>query len=149
MASKPHWEAQQFDFPSAVLAHILSYARSGDYLSKVAWLAGIPLDAFMLDNTGQVTDLDASLQGVQLLLCNPKQGTINVMGLGSATVPASGLKPASPVRPGSSQPHLCVRAQASLTWSLIKMLEGSKEAAGKLMEGIAAEAQQPAAVGLD
>lgn len=54
----------------------LLQARSGDYLSKVAWLAGIPLDAFMLDNTGQVKDLDASLQGVLLLLCNPKQGEV-------------------------------------------------------------------------
>ncbi|KAF6264603.1 hypothetical protein COO60DRAFT_73096 [Scenedesmus sp. NREL 46B-D3] len=53
-------------------------ARSGDYLSKVAWLAGIPLDSFMLDNTDRVRDLDAPLQGVQLLLCNLQQGTVKV-----------------------------------------------------------------------
>ena len=53
---------------------LLLQARPGDYLSKVAWLAGIPLDRFMLDNTDQVKDLDAPLQGVQLLLCNPRQG---------------------------------------------------------------------------
>jgi hypothetical protein len=49
-------------------------AQPGDYLSKVAWLAGIPLDRFMLDNVGNIKDLDAPIQGTQLLLCNSKQG---------------------------------------------------------------------------
>jgi hypothetical protein len=40
----------------------------------VAWLAGIPLDKFMLDNTEAVKDLDAPLAGVNLLLCGPKPG---------------------------------------------------------------------------
>ncbi|KAF6250132.1 hypothetical protein COO60DRAFT_910396 [Scenedesmus sp. NREL 46B-D3] len=65
-------------------------ARPGDYLSKVAWLAGIPLDRFMLDNTDQVKDLDAPLQGVQLLLCNPRQGAVKVPGSTPAPAPASG-----------------------------------------------------------
>jgi hypothetical protein len=49
-------------------------ARSGDYLSKVAWLAGVPLETFMLDNIWTVKDLDAPIQGTTLLLCNIKQG---------------------------------------------------------------------------
>jgi hypothetical protein len=43
-------------------------------LSKVAWQAGIPLDQFMLDNAAAVKDLDAALNGTQLLLCSPQQG---------------------------------------------------------------------------
>ncbi|WIA17476.1 hypothetical protein OEZ85_014315 [Tetradesmus obliquus] len=54
-------------------------AQPGDYLSKVAWLAGIRLDKFMLDNTGVVKDLDAQLQGGQLLLCNPAPGNVKVL----------------------------------------------------------------------
>jgi hypothetical protein len=52
----------------------LLQARAGDYLSKVAWLAGIDLEKFMVDNTASVKDLDSPLQGTQLLLCNPRQG---------------------------------------------------------------------------
>jgi hypothetical protein len=49
-------------------------ARAGDYLSKVAWLAGIPLEKFMMDNTARVKDLEAPVQGTSLLLCSLKQG---------------------------------------------------------------------------
>jgi hypothetical protein len=49
-------------------------AKGTDYLSRVAWLAGIPLDRFMLDNTEAVKDLDAPLAGVNLLLCGPAPG---------------------------------------------------------------------------
>jgi hypothetical protein len=49
-------------------------AKGTDYLSRVAWLAGIPLDKFMLDNTEAVKDLDAPLAGVNLLLCGPARG---------------------------------------------------------------------------
>jgi hypothetical protein len=49
-------------------------AQPGDYLSKVAGLVGIRLEKFMLDNTDVVKDLDASLQGSQLLLCDPTPG---------------------------------------------------------------------------
>jgi hypothetical protein len=57
-----------------LLLLLLLQARSGDYLAMVAWLAGIRLDQLLLDNTAYVKDLDSSLQGTQLLLCNPKQG---------------------------------------------------------------------------
>jgi hypothetical protein len=40
----------------------------------VAWLAGIPLDNFMLDNTATIKDLDAPLTGINLLLCGPAPG---------------------------------------------------------------------------
>jgi hypothetical protein len=40
----------------------------------VAWLAGIPLDKFILDNTATVKDLDAPLTGISLLLCGPAPG---------------------------------------------------------------------------
>jgi hypothetical protein len=49
-------------------------AKDTDYLSRVAWLAGIPLDKFMLDNTATIKDLDAPLAGVNLLLCGPAPG---------------------------------------------------------------------------
>jgi hypothetical protein len=51
-------------------------ARSGDYLSLLAWQAGIPLDRLLLDNTAAVRDLDAALEGTRLMLCNPKQGAL-------------------------------------------------------------------------
>jgi hypothetical protein len=57
-----------------LLLLLLLQARSGDYLAKVAWLAGIPVDRLLLDNTAYVNDLDSALQGTQLMLCNPKQG---------------------------------------------------------------------------
>jgi hypothetical protein len=59
----------QIGFPGITLQ-----ARPGDYLSKLAWLAGIPLDHFMLDNAAVVKDLDAPLNGTQLLLCSPQRG---------------------------------------------------------------------------
>jgi hypothetical protein len=40
-------------------------------LSKVAVQAGIPLEKFMADNTGTVTDLDKPITGKELLLCSP------------------------------------------------------------------------------
>jgi hypothetical protein len=49
-------------------------AKGTDYPSRVAWLAGIPLDRVMLDNTEAVKDLDAPLAGVNLLLCGPAPG---------------------------------------------------------------------------
>jgi len=49
-------------------------AKSSDYISKIAWLAGIPLEQLLLDNTNVVVDLDAPLSGATLLLCNPAQG---------------------------------------------------------------------------
>jgi hypothetical protein len=51
-------------------------ARPGDYLSKIAWQAGIDLARFMRDNTQYVKDLGAGLQGTQLLLCDPQQGEV-------------------------------------------------------------------------
>jgi predicted Rdx family selenoprotein len=49
-------------------------AQPADYLSRVAWMAGIKLETFMLDNVGNVKDLDAPLAGTSLLLCGPAQG---------------------------------------------------------------------------
>jgi hypothetical protein len=56
------------------MQHALMQARAGDYLSGVAWRAGIPLERFMEDNTETVKDLDAPLHGIQLLLCSPNPG---------------------------------------------------------------------------
>jgi len=53
---------------------LVHQAGPTDYLSRVAWLAGIPLDKFMLDNTATVKDLDAPLTGINLLLCGPAPG---------------------------------------------------------------------------
>lgn len=53
-------------------------ARVGDYMSKIAWLAGVPLDAFMMDNVANVKDLDGSLEGKRLLVCNPEQGGVQL-----------------------------------------------------------------------
>jgi hypothetical protein len=52
--------------------YVAVQAGPTDYLSRVAWLAGIPLNQFMLDNTGIVKDLDTPLTGLRLLLCKPK-----------------------------------------------------------------------------
>jgi hypothetical protein len=52
----------------------LLQAQPGDYMSKVAWLAGIPLEKFMLDNAATVKDLDAPLSRTQLLLCDARKG---------------------------------------------------------------------------
>lgn len=49
-------------------------ARAGDYLSRIAWIAGLSYEQFMLDNVDNVKDLDASLQGKKLRVCNPAQG---------------------------------------------------------------------------
>eukprot|EP00775_Hariotina_reticulata_P015368 gene15368-biopygen16523 len=65
----------------------LLLAGPTDYLSRVAWLAGIPLDKFMLDNTAAVKDLDESLMGVNLLLCGAASGRIAAGGPGSTTDP--------------------------------------------------------------
>jgi hypothetical protein len=53
----------------ALQTSLVACRRAGDYLSKVAWRAGIPLEKFMLDNTAIVKDLEAPLQGTSLLLC--------------------------------------------------------------------------------
>jgi hypothetical protein len=59
---------------SCGFVEMLLQAQPGDYLSRVAGLAGIRLEKFMLDNTDVVKDLDAALQGSQLLLCDPTPG---------------------------------------------------------------------------
>ena len=56
-----------------MLLHVLQ-ARPGDYLSKIAWLAGITLDKFMLDNVGNVKDVSVLPPGTKRLLCNPQPG---------------------------------------------------------------------------
>jgi hypothetical protein len=48
-------------------------ARKADYLSKVAWLAGIPLQQFIEDNMNTVDPRDLAV-GTPLLMCNPKPG---------------------------------------------------------------------------
>jgi hypothetical protein len=49
-------------------------ASASDYLSKVAFDAGIGLEQFLLDNSETIKDLDASLAGRQLLLCTKNTG---------------------------------------------------------------------------
>jgi hypothetical protein len=61
-------------FFTSSLSTCMHQAKGIDYLSGMAWLAGIPLDKFMLDNTEAVKDLDAPLAGVKLLLCGPAPG---------------------------------------------------------------------------
>ena len=70
-----------FHTSTAVCHACCLQALSGDYMSRVAWLAGIPLDRFMMDNVEQVKDLDASLEGVRLLVCSPKAGETPSMTL--------------------------------------------------------------------
>jgi hypothetical protein len=64
----------KFSFTLLLSTCMHRQAKDTDYLSRVAWLAGIPLDKFMLDNTEAVKDLDAPLAGVKLLLCGPAPG---------------------------------------------------------------------------
>ncbi|WIA36917.1 hypothetical protein OEZ86_008162 [Tetradesmus obliquus] len=49
-------------------------AQPRDYLSRVAWLEGVPLEQLLLDNAAVIKDLDTALNGTQLLLCNPQRG---------------------------------------------------------------------------
>ncbi|WIA42770.1 hypothetical protein OEZ86_008710 [Tetradesmus obliquus] len=74
-------DARQLPVTAGPRKHCYWYqAQPGDYLSKVAWLAGIRIDKLMLDNTDVVKDLDASLQGMKLLLCNPTPGAVKMSG---------------------------------------------------------------------
>uniref|UniRef100_A0A383VH09 Peptidase C1A papain C-terminal domain-containing protein n=1 Tax=Tetradesmus obliquus TaxID=3088 RepID=A0A383VH09_TETOB len=49
-------------------------AQPRDYLSRVAWLEGVPLEQLLLDNAAVIKDLDTALNGTRLLLCNPQRG---------------------------------------------------------------------------
>jgi hypothetical protein len=55
----------------------------GDYLSRVAQLADVPLEQFVLDNMAVVRDLGAALTGLTLLVCPAGQTAAN------ATAPAA------------------------------------------------------------
>lgn len=58
-----------------LVPHILFLqAQPRDYLSRVAWLEGVPLEQLLLDNAAVIKDLDTALNGTQLLLCNPQRG---------------------------------------------------------------------------
>jgi hypothetical protein len=48
--------------------------KPGDTLLKIAWRAGITLDALLLDNVDNIKSLDASITGVMLLLCDTGLG---------------------------------------------------------------------------
>lgn len=52
---------------------ILLQARQGDYLSGIAYRAGIDIEQLLLDNVERLDRLDAPLAAKQqLLICNPK-----------------------------------------------------------------------------
>ena len=66
-----HWPG--WFLPTAAL--FFAQATDTDYVSKVAWLADVPLEKFMMDNAPYVKDLEASLGNVNLLVCrNPQPG---------------------------------------------------------------------------
>lgn len=46
-------------------------AEEGDYLSRIAKLAGITVERLLADNTQQIPDLSADLAGKNLLICKP------------------------------------------------------------------------------
>jgi hypothetical protein len=56
-------------------------ANKRDYLSKVAVAAGLlslpAMGAFVLDNAAQISSLDASLEGLELVICNPAAGKVD------------------------------------------------------------------------
>eukprot|EP00878_Enallax_costatus_P028282 GHUV01030534.1.p1 GENE.GHUV01030534.1~~GHUV01030534.1.p1 ORF type:complete len:437 (+),score=68.02 GHUV01030534.1:910-2220(+) len=68
-------------------------AKAGDYMSKMAWLAGISLDKFMMDNVGIVKDLDKPLEGTNLLVCNPKPGRLMTTGAPVSPAPMPAVRP--------------------------------------------------------
>ena len=46
-------------------------AEEGDYLSRIAMLANVPVEQLLADNIQQVPDLSSDLTGKDLLLCKP------------------------------------------------------------------------------
>eukprot|EP00775_Hariotina_reticulata_P003715 gene3715-biopygen5397 len=76
-------------------------AKSGDYISRIAWIADIPVWQLLLDNTKAVVDLDAPLTGTTLLLCNPAQGRYKVLPV---SAPPFTVQPiAGTIKPPPSQ----------------------------------------------
>jgi hypothetical protein len=53
---------------------IMMQARQGDYLSRIAWRAEIPLRQFMLDNVNGISNLGAPPTGAKLRVCQPSAG---------------------------------------------------------------------------
>jgi hypothetical protein len=49
-------------------------AAAGDYLSALAGATGVPLERLLSDNAAAIQDLDRSIQGRSLLICNPTKG---------------------------------------------------------------------------
>lgn len=78
--------------PTAAIS--VAQVRAGDYMSKIAVQFGIDITNFMLDNTDNVKDLDAPLNGKQLLVCNPKTGEDNYsLYLSAVQRPGHGVAP--------------------------------------------------------
>ena len=54
---------------SNILRFEFTQAVPGDYLSKIAFLSGVPLATLLVNNSKALKDLDAPLAGKPLLLC--------------------------------------------------------------------------------
>jgi hypothetical protein len=59
-----------------VLTDLPHQASHGDYLSRIAWRTGIPLEQFLLDNlkAKTINNFDTPLAGLTLMVCNPTSG---------------------------------------------------------------------------
>jgi len=55
---------------------LLSQARKGDYLSKIAQRGGVSLEQFMHDNAAQLDDLSKPVVGKRLLVCSKRQSPV-------------------------------------------------------------------------
>jgi hypothetical protein len=62
-------------------------ATSDDYLSKISFLSGVPLDRLLMDNNQTIKDLDTPIAGKALLLCGSSAVT-NERGVPSDEVAA-------------------------------------------------------------
>uniref|UniRef100_A0A383VNV4 LysM domain-containing protein n=1 Tax=Tetradesmus obliquus TaxID=3088 RepID=A0A383VNV4_TETOB len=68
-------------------------AGSADYMSKVAAMSGVPLAKFMAANSAAVTDLDRSIEGQALRVCNPDRERVVDMSLPHAADIQRGIPP--------------------------------------------------------
>jgi hypothetical protein len=58
-----------------LLLSFVTQAQPWDHLQRIPWRAGVKdLPGFLLDNVDYIKDLDASLAGKKILLCNPDPG---------------------------------------------------------------------------
>eukprot|EP00877_Chromochloris_zofingiensis_P009635 jgi/Chrzof1/4925/Cz15g04210.t1 len=81
-------------------------ARKGDYISKVAKLFNVELEALLLDNQRVILDLDEPLEGKRLRLCNVPASTPLATRTPTLTATPKAPKVSSPATSGNPSQSL-------------------------------------------